>query len=366
MSLWFGLIALFLVAWVVVLAILFLSSRYAIRQKGRLGFFLVIGALTVIGSMSVYHGIGAKKELVLRDKLQAITTKIEEDPENASLYSRDLIEVLRAAVKETPDNPTYWFVLAQQESRAQNYRQAAEAFAQAQILVPDDITLLAERTKAEMYAAGLQVNEKIKGLISQVLDRDPHNGSVNGTLGIVAYRAQQYAEAVNFWSRALKGSSLSSQDAQLYQSGITQARALLAGRGQSAEPAVRASTVSQADDVNSDSLAIDVNVTLADGLDVPNNTILFVFIRQAGGPPMPVVVERTQVGVLPTTFRMDDSKVMIPGRSLADFPSVEVVARVSFTGQPTAQPGDYEATFGPVSPAELDGPISLVISKRVP
>ena len=54
---------------------------------------------------------------------------------------------------------------------------------------------------------------------------------------------------------------------------------------------------------------------------------------------------------------------MIPGRSLSEFSELEIVARVSMSGQPIAQPGDWygEKT---VRPAE-SGEISIVIDREV-
>jgi cytochrome c-type biogenesis protein CcmH len=40
---------------------------------------------------------------------------------------------------------------------------------------------------------------------------------------------------------------------------------------------------------------------------------------------------------------------MAPGMSLSAHPRVVVVARVSRSGQPTAQPGDLQGTSGPVA-----------------
>ena len=56
---------------------------------------------------------------------------------------------------------------------------------------------------------------------------------------------------------------------------------------------------------------------------------------------------------------------MIPGTQLMSMPLLEVVARVSLSGEPTAQPGDYEVIVGGIVPAELDAIVELVIAEPV-
>jgi len=45
-------------------------------------------------------------------------------------------------------------------------------------------------------------------------------------------------------------------------------------------------------------------------------------------------------------FTLSDANSMIPGRSLADYDELTLVARLSKSGQPVAQPGDWEAQVG--------------------
>ena len=55
---------------------------------------------------------------------------------------------------------------------------------------------------------------------------------------------------------------------------------------------------------------------------------------------------------------------MIPGRNLSAFPEFEIVARVSISGEPVAQSGDW-FTAVIVKPAESNE-LSLSIDQQVP
>ena len=72
---------------------------------------------------------------------------------------------------------------------------------------------------------------------------------------------------------------------------------------------------------------------------------------------------RERASALPGQFTLSDANSMIPGRSLADFEELTLVARVSASGQPTEQPGDLyaQAVFRP----KEGGTVALVIDQVV-
>ena len=80
----------------------------------------------------------------------------------------------------------------------------------------------------------------------------------------------------------------------------------------------------------------------------PDDTV-FIFARAVDGPPMPLAVKRVKVRELPVAFALDDSMAMAPGLTISAHPRVVVVARISRSGGPTAQPGDLQGARGPVA-----------------
>jgi hypothetical protein len=54
---------------------------------------------------------------------------------------------------------------------------------------------------------------------------------------------------------------------------------------------------------------------------------------------------------------------MIPGRLLSGFEQLEIVARVSLSGTPTAQPGDWYGELTVSRPTS--GPVDIVIEKQL-
>ena len=80
---------------------------------------------------------------------------------------------------------------------------------------------------------------------------------------------------------------------------------------------------------------------------------------------MPLAVSRITVGDLPVTVTLDDSMAMIPNMTLSAFPSVTIGARISPTGNPLAQSGDWFAEQNNILVNDTDS-VSLTIETQTP
>lgn len=92
---------------------------------------------------------------------------------------------------------------------------------------------------------------------------------------------------------------------------------------------------------------------------------LFIIAKSVDSPGAPVAVLRTTVGAWPVKFTLDDSRSMIPGRTLTSVGRVTVEARISRDGQPLAQSGDLQGASGVIRAAEHT-PLHIVIDHVVP
>jgi cytochrome c-type biogenesis protein CcmH len=70
------------------------------------------------------------------------------------------------------------------------------------------------------------------------------------------------------------------------------------------------------------------------------------------------------VGQFPLSFSLDDSMAMNPANTLSGHKQVVVLARISASGNPIAQPGDLEGRITGVAVGAKD--VKLVIDRVLP
>ena len=105
------------------------------------------------------------------------------------------------------------------------------------------------------------------------------------------------------------------------------------------------------------SLSVQAQVAVAAGASV------FIIARDPARPSPPIAVTRRLVSDLPLVVELGDQESMIPGRNLSAFSEFEMLARVSLSGNPIAQPGDWFASVI-VRPADSKQ-VELVIADQV-
>lgn len=113
--------------------------------------------------------------------------------------------------------------------------------------------------------------------------------------------------------------------------------------------------------------AIEVTVNLdsnAANSASPEHAV-YIYATATTGPPMPLAVARLTVKDLPATVVLDDSMAMIPNMKLSLFSDVTIGARVSASGNPIAETGDWFTEATNIIVADTPT-ISLTIDKQTP
>jgi cytochrome c-type biogenesis protein CcmH len=111
---------------------------------------------------------------------------------------------------------------------------------------------------------------------------------------------------------------------------------------------------------------VTVRVSLGESAisEVQAGSSVFIIVRDPAQPSPPIAAVRRQTDELPAYVAIGDSDAMVQGRVPSGFAQLEIVARVSTSGQPMAQPGDW---FGQqtISTAESTE-ISVIIDEQIP
>lgn len=131
-------------------------------------------------------------------------------------------------------------------------------------------------------------------------------------------------------------------------------------------PTIPSSTV-DAESSQTSNLQLQVQVSLSQALQAettPEDTV-FIFARAVNGPPMPLAIVRKTVADLPLTVTLSEDMAMMPNLSLASFPQVSIVARVSKAGDAMPKSGDLQGMSEPVE-VKTQSAVAVAIDQKIP
>jgi cytochrome c-type biogenesis protein CcmH len=290
-----------------------------------------------------YVQVGALPDVLLRDSAQALLSGQEAGEGDM----RVLVARLERRLAREPDDSQGWYLLGHGRLHLQEYRAAAEAFEQLHRRTGDDVNVMVSLAQAHFLADHGRISEPNRTLMLRVLSLSPTQPLVLEMLAIDAFNRQDFEAAASYLERALSGSVTGARAADLRE-GLSQARALAGTASAPVQPEV------------GNGARIGVRVTLADQVVAAAGARIFVFAREPGGPPVPIAVRALRLAELPADFYLTDADAMQAGRTLSDFDRIELVARLSQSGDVVFRDGDLEARSGPVDPRD-SARISLTI-----
>jgi cytochrome c-type biogenesis protein CcmH len=261
----------------------------------------------------------------------------------------DLVEQLARHLEANPNDSEGWRLLAASYMQLGRYSDGRAAYQRLWALTrePSDELKLAYAESQILTDRGSLTGEAGR-LVEEVLASSPGDPKALWYGGLVALELGRDDAVRERWT-SLLALDPPEQVAQVV-------RGQLAQLGAESSAAV-AAPVSGPE--------IKLNVTLGAGRSVASlgsQAQLFILARAPeGGPPIAVI--RRPASAVPGEFSLSDADSMIQGRSLSAYPQLTVVARLSMSGQPTAQPGDWQAE-AIVRPSESPT-VALVIDQVV-
>ena len=214
----------------------------------------------------------------------------------------------------------------------QRYDQAVEVMRKVRKLTGDQAGVLADLADAvAMKQGGVLAGEPVE-LLQMVLEREPENVKALWLLGMYEYQQENGAGALKYWY-PLEPLLAAQAEAQEELRALIRMAEEMAG----VEPRV-APQMSQV--VSPGQVIVNVDIRAELTRDLTGEETLFILARAKNGSPMPLAVSRHTVSELPIRVALDDTMAMTPMTKLSGFSEVEVLARVSRSGQAAPQPGD--------------------------
>jgi len=110
-------------------------------------------------------------------------------------------------------------------------------------------------------------------------------------------------------------------------------------------------------------VTVDISPALKAGTD-PGQAV-FIYAKAVRGPKAPLAAVKTNVGSLPFTVTLDDTKALTPMFRMSGFKDVFVSARVSQSGTARKSSGDLEGVSQPISLDAGQKPVTVTIDHVV-
>jgi cytochrome c-type biogenesis protein CcmH len=276
-----------------------------------------------------------------------------------------MVDKLAARMREHPEDPTGWRLLARAYAALGRYPESIAAFKEAAARGPADASLFAD------WADALAMqNRSLQGepseLVSRALAIDPAQPKALALAATAALERKDFDAAIDEWRKLKVQFPPGSEDAKQIDAMIAEADAARRGAplsspalsgGANAQP----SATPGAEARSAITGRVSIDPKLRDR--VAAGDTLFIYARAVNGPRMPLAVVRTKAGSLPSDFTLDDSTAMSPAARLSGASEVVVEARISKSGNATPAPGDLRGTSAVVKPGARD--VTVVIDDVV-
>lgn len=280
-------------------------------------------------ALLVYQAVGAYPDWLISQQLQSLAQSQTEEEYQQRLQTVHAAIVER--LKQRPDQIDYRILLARYAMGQQDYREAALHYGVLAELLPDDADVLGYYAQAEFLSNGRKITPTVAHYMDKALALNPFQPTVLGMQGIYAFEQGDYPAAIDAWQKLVQTLPPQSQQAMIIRQGIAQAKQQLG-------------VTDEKDTTPAAAAGLIVNVELDASLhDLDSRLTVFVYAKAVNGPPAPLAVQKLTLADLPAQITLNDNMAMMPGMSLSRFDDVIVGARISRSGSPMPQAGDWQA-----------------------
>ncbi len=328
--------------WVILVLLCLLALTFVVWP-----LFRSSGRLTTIVAAVIVAMVGLSSALYYYNGQPGVPSGAGSSPP-----MEDVVLTLAERLKEQPDDVEGWMMLGRSYQAMKEHGEAIAAFEKAFELErgqnPETMVALAI---VLMEQQGGQMTERASRLFESALALDPHNANALFYGGGAAAQRGDTSLAADRWETLLTMDA-PEEIRELLQRKINEWRGL--------PPPVAAVEAGPADAI------VTINLSLSDlaTAAMPADATVYMIARDPAVPSPPVAVVPLRLSDLPTTVSLTDKNSMMQGRLLSGLAQIELVARVSMSGSPSASSGDWSGSL--IVGADSGQTVDLVIDQQVP
>ncbi|WP_429119622.1 c-type cytochrome biogenesis protein CcmI [Aeromonas veronii] len=340
-----------------------------VEQTARSGKSLIWipGVLVLlVVSLGLYYKLGSWQEVSrwqdASSRLGELSNRILVE-RDAKVTEQDLLDftlALRTRLKDEPNDYRGWLLLGRLALDGNDPEMASEALERAYTLAPQKSLVAVPYAQALMMTGD---EAQADALLQAAIAQEPDNIEARSVYAFMALQKEDFQTALARWQAMLPLMEKGTPRYVMVERSMEYARAQLKQRGIE----VTNSGAAKAGAVEGQPLAVKegefpIHVTLAAGIQMPEDAHLFVFAVVPNGPPMPIAVKRIAGPTLPVTLSLGDGDAMMEGSKLAAYPELQFKARLSRGGNVMNKEGAFEGVSVPVKTAEIPAaPIDIRI-----
>ncbi|WP_299593502.1 c-type cytochrome biogenesis protein CcmI [uncultured Microbulbifer sp.] len=340
----------------------------AARTGGR-GLLFALAFAVPFAAVGLYFYWGAYDDLALYRDIASSHSGASD-----MVVEARITQQLQERARTHPQDLSSRYALAQRLLVSNDIQGAVTQYRYIVAHEPEAANVRAEMAQALFFANGSKMSQEVLSEVSQVLDVQPNNTTALGLAGIAAFDREDFSGAKSFWQRALAQLTPGSNAAQALAAGVARAEQAMAESGgqvavadapsSESEPAAEQRGQGEVTGEAGAANRIVVNVTLADTVQSSPDTPVFIYARTADSP-MPLAIVRLSAADLPAEVVLDESRAMMPGRSLKTVDEVQVVARLAIGGNARPAPGDWQGEIKTLPRADWGKPLQILIDQKI-
>jgi len=329
------------------------------ESNRRLGYALA--GILPVAAFGLYFWLGNPTSLI---EIAAAPTRSEPKlNSNAPMREHDIqkmVQQAEAKVKANPKDGDAWAILAKTYAAMGRWPESWKSYQFAIDLLPENAALLSGQAEALAVLNGRVLQGRPMELVNRALELDPNDIKGLELAGFNAFQEKNFAQAATYLQNLHRQLPPEAPFAKNILAAINEAQRLAAG-GAPANLAEQGAPA--APPASSVTIRGSLEITPELKARLAQNDVIFLFARPVQGGP-PVAAVRGPAIRLPMDFELSDRLAMNPDNLLSQHKEVVLVARVSKSGGPMAQPGDLEGSVSGVKVGAAG--VTIVIDKLVP
>ena len=306
------------------------SKLYFSNLKSKKTISIILLLVIPVFVISVYSFIGAPNSI---EKLVLVSDLKNTKSDSEKLVSvEQMLKRVERRLLDDPNNSDDWLMLANSYVVLKRYPEAIRALENLYRLKGDDPSLLFRYADVLAMANSGIFAGKPSELIKKALQLDPQNTMGLWLAGLVAYEEGEVKKAINYWENVLPKLEIGSEEEKNIRKYIEFAKEnnniSIQNNGSITQEKIEYSL----------KLSIELSPNFT---NINKNKAVFIYAKPINSPNnMPIIVLRKTVADLPLLVEMNDSMSMLPSNKLSDYKSVQVLARISKSGNAKSEKGD--------------------------